>query len=948
MKLRAFPAPEGSSCCLGSGDWPLDPHEILLHPRDLEKMRVPAFGYVAISRADEDRTAHRSSNDSPGSSSAVGCSNTRGRRPKDTEGEEQQQQQQQHHLAFCRAVPDDCLEPGELRAPAWLLLAAGVHPTQHLSVARASPKPPDASAPGFRVEVSRVPRKRGAEARPTDEDVHEESLLRLGRAIARRSFGCMVCPGSLLAAEVLGETVVLRVVAVTSVCKGDDSPDGEGNSGGPAELPVKKKSPLDEKIPHELFLAESGGGGEGRRAVAPSQKRHVPRANTTTVTSTASAPCLITSSTDIAVVQPEHISSDAPLSSNERWRLLQQHPHEEGPATLDGGGGGSGGSGGAASTRGRFAAHCGGREEVWCRRTPGLEAALSELHALILLSFGGLKNPVETPRSDRPTSGGGKRASDTVPGDGRPAPLLDSSEADPPPTRSSPHLPSISVREEALPDDSVGGRSGRGGGLRRVSSTSSNACAGLRRSDVLPAGVILCGPSGVGKTLALHVLAEDLRERHGVHIIRLLGPQIFTGVAHGDGGGENSGGGKAASLQGTLALALADARARAPAVIVLDELDVIFDAVSGDEGVAPLGEGARAAAALLVALDRASAMEGVTVLGATRRSPGGAAGAGWAGLEEGGDGAPIPAGFRKPGRFERCVAIGPPTQAERERILGVLLPAPGWEMEPLAVEAPLVDSETTGRAETRGEQDSRLRRSEAVTVGRLNPSPDRRPDRSARTVANVRGGREGGVTNADGNRGDDSIPEAKTIAAWAKRLSSVTPGMVGGDLERVVRTARSRAAQRALKPVRPAPLPPGRTPANATNKEYWPQRTQQRRLPSLALLTWQDAMGAVAATVPRALRGMDVSSSGGSGADGEGGPTWGSVGGFAEARRRLQRLVQWPWLHPEAFARMGVSAPAGALLYGPSGCGKSLVAQVLATECLANFVWVRSSELLSR
>ncbi|CAN0145597.1 unnamed protein product, partial [Hapterophycus canaliculatus] len=76
--------------------------------------------------------------------------------------------------------------------------------------------------------------------------------------------------------------------------------------------------------------------------------------------------------------------------------------------------------------------------------------------------------------------------------------------------------------------------------------------------------------------------------------------------------------------------------------------------------------------------------------------------------------------------------------------------------------------------------------------------------------------------------------------------------------------------------------------------------------------------------------------------------TWDSVGGFSEAKRRLQRLVQWPWLHPEAFARMGVSAPAGALLYGPSGCGKSLVAQVLAAECLANFLWVRSSELLSR
>lgn len=182
---------------------------------------------------------------------------------------------------------------------------------------------------------------------------------------------------------------------------------------------------------------------------------------------------------------------------------------------------------------------------------------------------------------------------------------------------------------------------------------------------------------------------------------------------------------------------------------------------------------------------------------------------------------------------------------------------------------------------------------------------------------------------------------AGVLSEWSKRLSSLTPGMVGGDLDRLVRTTRARSTQRRRGAGHRGLSPSPRTPAGGPSPPPPPQP------PRLGVLAWQDAMGAVAVTVPRSLRGLDVASSGASGGGG-GSPTWASVGGFSEAKRRLQRLVQWPWLHPEAFARMGVSAPAGALLHGPSGCGKSLVAQVLATECLANFLWVRSSELLSR
>ncbi|CAN0027112.1 unnamed protein product [Ectocarpus sp. 6 AP-2014] len=818
MLLLAFPSSEGSSCCLGSGDWPLDPHEILVHPEDLEHLRVPGFGYVAVNRNN-------------GSGDADSCRSKGGRRRRSAAKvehsntaaqEEEEEEERQKPLAYCRAVPDDSLAPGETRARAWLLSAAGVQPRQHLSISRpsevqeaeklAAPLGGDGQQqhhlPRVRVDLALEHRQGEEDAsagnRPSpagngifSQNVHSGGYVSKcdSRAIARRVSGCMVRDGSLLAAEVLGETVLLRVMGIS--CGNDD--------GGDAS-PVKR-------------------------------------------------PLIINSGTEVSLVGPQEQerSRSSPLSwdgqpvlpggEQSRRRRPRRRPQQQ-------------------ATKG-----C---TETWARQAPGLEAALSELRALVLLSVGG-------------NSGGAW-------------------------------------------------------------------------SGVLPAGVALCGPSGVGKTLSLDLLAEDLSENHGIHVIRLLGPQILAGSGQGGRGGGGGGGGTRASaasspLQGPLGLALSEARALAPSVLVFDELDALFDACGGgDEGgdTAPLGEGARANAALLEALDHASAIEGVAVLGATRRSPGGKGGAGWVGLEEGegggGDGAALPAAFRKPGRFDRCVAIGPPTQAQREGILSMVLSTAAGvaelELEPL--------STALQARPIAGIPPDEMSSGKPVVIASRD-APDLEPEREPRTIFadkdDARGGRGGGRGSSGRveRKTEDSNSESTEAGAaaaaiaeeWAKRLSSLTPGMVGGDLERLVRTARARSLQR------------GRDPAGQQTTQPSPPR----------VLMWEDVMAAVAITVPRSLQGLDVASAGSGGEGGGGGgggggssrgPTWSSVGGFSEAKRRLQRLVQWPWLHPEAFARMGVSAPAGALLYGPSGCGKSLVAQVLATECLANFLWVRSSELLSR
>jgi ribosome biogenesis ATPase len=45
---------------------------------------------------------------------------------------------------------------------------------------------------------------------------------------------------------------------------------------------------------------------------------------------------------------------------------------------------------------------------------------------------------------------------------------------------------------------------------------------------------------------------------------------------------------------------------------------------------------------------------------------------------------------------------------------------------------------------------------------------------------------------------------------------------------------------------------------------------------------------------------------------------------------------------------LGLTAPAGVLLYGPPGCGKTLVAKAVSNESEANFISIKGPELLNK
>lgn len=76
--------------------------------------------------------------------------------------------------------------------------------------------------------------------------------------------------------------------------------------------------------------------------------------------------------------------------------------------------------------------------------------------------------------------------------------------------------------------------------------------------------------------------------------------------------------------------------------------------------------------------------------------------------------------------------------------------------------------------------------------------------------------------------------------------------------------------------------------------------------------------------------------------------TWNDVGALDQVRAELRMSIVEPIRNPQIFKDVGLSAPAGVLLYGPPGCGKTLVARAVSNESKANFISIKGPELLNK
>lgn len=75
--------------------------------------------------------------------------------------------------------------------------------------------------------------------------------------------------------------------------------------------------------------------------------------------------------------------------------------------------------------------------------------------------------------------------------------------------------------------------------------------------------------------------------------------------------------------------------------------------------------------------------------------------------------------------------------------------------------------------------------------------------------------------------------------------------------------------------------------------------------------------------------------------------SWSDIGGLEEVKLLLQQAIEWPFVYAETFARLGMSAPKGVLLYGPPGCSKTTLVKAAASSCRATFWSINGAQIYS-
>ncbi|KAA8564984.1 hypothetical protein EYC84_010753 [Monilinia fructicola] len=160
-------------------------------------------------------------------------------------------------------------------------------------------------------------------------------------------------------------------------------------------------------------------------------------------------------------------------------------------------------------------------------------------------------------------------------------------------------------------------------------------------------------------------------------------------------------------------------------------------------------------------------------------------------------------------------------------------------------------------------------------------------------------------------------------------LAKMTPGFVGADLNDVVSVAGTEAMKLPKDKTSEALLVLRSLVANAG--ESAPDGDFS--------IKYTDFLAAIPKVQPSAKReGFATIPD----------TTWAHVGALHEVREQLEMAIVEPIKRPESFARVGITAPTGVLLWGPPGCGKTLLAKAVANESRANFISIKGPELLNK
>ncbi|KAG1457071.1 hypothetical protein G6F55_006139 [Rhizopus delemar] len=142
-----------------------------------------------------------------------------------------------------------------------------------------------------------------------------------------------------------------------------------------------------------------------------------------------------------------------------------------------------------------------------------------------------------------------------------------------------------------------------------------------------------------------------------------------------------------------------------------------------------------------------------------------------------------------------------------------------------------------------------------------------------------------------------------------RTLANMTNGYVAADINATCREAAMLAVQRASK-----------------------------NLQEEVLVNMNDFVSACASVGPSMQRGFQVQVEK---------MNWDDVGGLKEVKKKLKQAIEWPLLYKESFARLGLKAPRGILLYGPPGCSKTSLVKVIAASTNIAFLSINGAQLYS-
>jgi len=153
------------------------------------------------------------------------------------------------------------------------------------------------------------------------------------------------------------------------------------------------------------------------------------------------------------------------------------------------------------------------------------------------------------------------------------------------------------------------------------------------------------------------------------------------------------------------------------------------------------------------------------------------------------------------------------------------------------------------------------------------------------------------------------------------KISEVTHGFVGADLQSLAKEAAMSAIRRVL-------------PEIDLTQESIPHETLNK-----ISVTMQDFTDVLRDIEPSAMREVFVEIPD---------VTWNDVGGLYSVKEELLQAVEWPLKFKKLFGRARIKPPKGIFLYGPPGTGKTLLAKAIANESESNFISIKGPELLSK